>query len=333
MVFFEWTWPNACLVGYFALLAPVTFIGQSKAEEGPVVWSKFAIGRSFTYPCTARVGMLCKYLPPLTLIGVRASLGYPMDLTTAMVGIHFTKRALEVLFVHSFSGSPTEDLRSSFLIGMYYTIQSWCYYKDGVGASELSLGLGLGIFCVGIVGNLWHHVLLAKLRKPDGSAADPLIRVEGASTAAVTDSTGKYKIPEGGLFPLRDVPTLPVRNHDLLGHCIGCNELAATDMRFQHHALPFRPGDCNNSVVPGEIWSQMAKGAETHHSVCVLSSRQLSVKSLDLDALADLRPSADGILCDKAVHRTALQTFCCLSFCFFLRHCCFYGGACVFLSV
>jgi very-long-chain enoyl-CoA reductase len=83
---------------------------------------------------------------------------------------------------------------------MYYTIQSWCYYKDGVGASELSLGLGLGIFCVGIVGNLWHHVLLAKLRKADGSAADALIRVEGESTAAVTDSTGKYKIPEGGLF-------------------------------------------------------------------------------------------------------------------------------------
>jgi len=192
MPFFEWTWYNVLLEGYFALTAPLTFVGQSKAEEGPVVWSKFAIGKEFTYPCSAQVGMLCKYVPALVLVGARTLMGYPFDLTTAMVGIHFTKRVLEVLFVHSYTGSPTEDLQSSSLIGGFYAMQAWCYYKDGVGASGALLAAGVACFCVGIVGNLWHHILLANLRK--------------GGSSAVTDSTGKYKIPEGGLFGLATCP-------------------------------------------------------------------------------------------------------------------------------
>jgi hypothetical protein len=37
-------------------ITPKTF----KAEEGVVVWSKFAIGKTFAFPCSARVGMLSK---------------------------------------------------------------------------------------------------------------------------------------------------------------------------------------------------------------------------------------------------------------------------------
>ena len=44
MVFFEATWYNVLLVSYFGLSAPLTFVGQSNAANGPVVWSKFAIG-------------------------------------------------------------------------------------------------------------------------------------------------------------------------------------------------------------------------------------------------------------------------------------------------
>ena len=136
--------------------------------------------------------MLCKYVPSLVLIGVRTMMGYPFDLTTAMVGIHFTKRVLEVLFVHSYTGSPTEDLQSSSLIGGFYAMQAWCYYKDGVGASGAALAAGVACFCVGLAGNLYHHILLANLRK--------------GGSSAVTDSTGKYKIPEGGLFGFATCP-------------------------------------------------------------------------------------------------------------------------------
>jgi len=199
MPFFEFTWYNILLEGYFAITGPVMFIGQSKAEEGAVVWSKFAIGKTFPYPCAARSGMLCKYIPSLVLLALRSTLltsSYPLDATSAMVGVHFTKRVLEVLFLHSFAGSPTEDLMSSSVIGAFYALESWCLTKDGVGASGSLMFLGLVVFCIGITGNLYHHMLLASLRKPSNAllASSPL------------PAQGKYKIPQGGLFGLVTCP-------------------------------------------------------------------------------------------------------------------------------
>jgi len=189
---FSTTWYNVLLLAYHVLTTVPNFIGQSKAEEGPVVWSKFAIGKSFTHPCTARTGMLCKYIPSLVLLALRTFYGYAPELTTWLVALHFMKRVLEVLFLHSFSGSPTEDLRSSAIIGLFYAIQSWAYVKDGANASGALLTFGLACFCAGVLGNLWHHAILASLRRP------------GYDAKLV--SSGKYKVPEGGLFGLATCP-------------------------------------------------------------------------------------------------------------------------------
>ena len=121
-----------------------------------------------------------------------------------MVGAHFAKRVLEVLFLHNFSGSPTEDLRSSALIGCFYAFQSLGYMKDGTNASGVTLAVGLVCFCVGLLGNLWHHSILASLRKPGNEKFV---------------SVGKYKIPEGGLFGLATCP-------HYLFECVGFSGIA-----------------------------------------------------------------------------------------------------------
>jgi very-long-chain enoyl-CoA reductase len=115
-----------------------------------------------------------------------------------MVGIHFLKRILEVLFVHSYSGSPIEDCLSSSVIGLFYAVQSWCYYKNGVGANGLTLAVGLLCFCIGIVGNFWHHLILAKLRSQAVSST--------TISHVVAEDSSKYKIPQGGLFGLAACP-------------------------------------------------------------------------------------------------------------------------------
>jgi very-long-chain enoyl-CoA reductase len=190
---FEPTWYNLAIEAYVLLSAPFVFIGQLKAEDSAVAWSKFAIGREFKHPCTARTGMLCKYVVPLGMLLARTGLGYPVTLPVAMLLTHFTKRCLEVLFVHSFTGSPTEDLQSSVIIGAFYAAQAWCYVKDGAHSSGQLRDAGLAMFCVGLLGNLWHHSILANLRRSEN---------EGD----ITDESGKYKIPRGGLFSLVTCP-------------------------------------------------------------------------------------------------------------------------------
>lgn len=192
MPVFVTTWYNVLLLACPVLTAPAVFIGQSKAEEGPVVWSKFAIDKTFSYPCSARTGMLCKYIPPLVLLALGTHRGSSTELTTWLVMLHFTKRVLEVLFLHSYSGSPTEDLRSSTIIGIFYAVQAWAYVKDGANTSGTLRTFGLICFFAGVMGNFWHHYILASLRRP------------GNDTRLI--SSGKYKIPVGGMFGLATCP-------------------------------------------------------------------------------------------------------------------------------
>jgi very-long-chain enoyl-CoA reductase len=176
----------------------------SKFAKSPLS-SKTAISSSTMIP--SRQGMVLLYLPSMiTSIGFILS-NYNNIATTTMavylVGIHFTKRVLESLFLHRYSGGM--ELNASILIGSFYTLvsvliimtaQQWMRTTDsgipGDGAAEttgvLIQKLGLGMFVVGTLGNLYHHYLLRQLRSP-------LNKSRGSS-----DNKKRYVPPTGGLF-------------------------------------------------------------------------------------------------------------------------------------
>ena len=81
-------------------------------------------------------------------------------------------------------------------------------------ASVAFLPIALGLFAVGQLGNLYHHVLLARMRTPEENkstmevAATP-ITAEALGSAPPTTGTpsmSTYKVPSGGLFSLVTMP-------------------------------------------------------------------------------------------------------------------------------
>jgi hypothetical protein len=215
----EWTPLNVCLLANFVVAWFILGPAQAaKAEEGAVVWSKFAIGKRFKWPCPARIGMLTKYIFSFVyLVGllcamflvpsVASSSGLDklVELNvvpTFLLALHFAKRILEVLFVHNFEGSPVEDTPSCLLIGVFYLFSSWVYSNDWarnsanttmVAISPLQ-ALGAFMFFFGQCANWWHHEVLASLRKKkDDQQQDALI-------SGAPDPSGKYFIPHRGCF-------------------------------------------------------------------------------------------------------------------------------------
>jgi len=102
----SWSVVDKVIAGYLAVSGPALAIGmvQNAHVVGP--WSKFAIGYAFKMPCSARTGMLIKYVPALCL-AAHWSISHRFDAVTALISTHFAKRILEVLVLHDFSGSPT----------------------------------------------------------------------------------------------------------------------------------------------------------------------------------------------------------------------------------
>ena len=169
------------------------FGAQMKAPE-TAPWGKFSIGYSFKTPCSAKTGYLVKYLLAMAL-----SLYWPCvhgpSLEAAFMIVHFGKRCLEVLFLHDFSGSPTEELSMCSVISLFYAMVAWLFLKAGVHASPPLVLAGALTFALAQAGNYYHHLLLRNLRR-DTSAGSP------AGSAAVNEKKGKYAVPRGGLFDL-----------------------------------------------------------------------------------------------------------------------------------
>ncbi|HKJ39664.1 MAG TPA: DUF1295 domain-containing protein [Anaerolineales bacterium] len=103
----------------------------------------------------------------------------------AAVTLHFAKRVLESLFLHTYSGKM--ETLSLILIAAIYSIVAGmiCYLNaQTIPAIDVWFYIGMLIFFVGETANFYHHKLLVDLRKAgDG-----------------------YHIPRGGFFEYAACP-------------------------------------------------------------------------------------------------------------------------------
>lgn len=96
------------------------------------------------------------------------------------------------MFLHKYSGGT--DLNTSVSIGIYYTLVSIIvsYFSSTLPVTsydERICLLGIVFFVIGQVGNLWHHNLLANLRKDIGTAKNDKEKI-----------VKNYKIPSGNIL-------------------------------------------------------------------------------------------------------------------------------------
>lgn len=233
----EWTWYNIAIVGVFVAGAFSPCLGMSEKQ---VVWSKFAIGKEHMCPVSARAAMLLKYIPSVVLIASKvAFLTGELGILEAMMLLHFGKRVLEVLFLHDFSGSPIEDSAHSSSIGFFYAFQAWLYCRDGAQAEGLLLYAGMVCFSMGLIGNWYHHLLLARLRKPDVQSTidTPALTITKPDIEGTSVTPSKYKIPMGGLFGLVTCPHYFFEILGFWGAAIAAFSLVAMSVAFSTTAL------------------------------------------------------------------------------------------------
>ena len=109
---------------------------------------------------------------------------YSLDLDQLLPILSWTHFVEQVLFIHKYSGEMAIDSALTITTSYFSSTALMLYSQNfTLGLPEPGFDLkplGIVMFVVGIVGNLYHHVLLAKLRSEDG--------------------TKEYKIPKGGLF-------------------------------------------------------------------------------------------------------------------------------------
>jgi very-long-chain enoyl-CoA reductase len=170
-------------------------------DGGLLTYSKFAKGVVLGPTVPSRVGMTLVYAPAcyfgVSALGKMSSQTlwtHRTALTSAMMVAHFGKRTLECLFLHSYSGGM--PLASSLFISFFYSILSVSNSHYAAFSPPLTgfPSVGFALFLVGTLGNLYHHVLLANLRKPG--------------------ETG-YKVPRGGWF---EYVAAPHYFFELMGH-------------------------------------------------------------------------------------------------------------------
>ncbi|MCD7455708.1 hypothetical protein HAX54_029226 [Datura stramonium] len=138
----------------------------------------------------SKMGMIIAYTPSLiacllSLFWIFTNCGIRFFMLNSSITIHFFKRLLEVLFVHKYSGGMAMNsiitISSSYFIAFSSLMYIQYLTKRSTEPSIDLKYIGSIVFLVGIIGNLYHHFLLSKLRKKGESG---------------------YKIPKGGLFSL-----------------------------------------------------------------------------------------------------------------------------------
>ncbi|KAJ4882721.1 3-oxo-5-alpha-steroid 4-dehydrogenase family protein [Raphanus sativus] len=196
--------PPSILLNTMSVVGLVSLakVGWSEVRGIHLKYSKFNNNKASSSPSSSpqqpqkpplgsfssRTGMLLLYTPAF-LAAAASFFLVPSDdlrflLLKSALALHFFKRIFEVMFIHKYSGEMA--IESALTItSSYFSSTALLLYSQNftLGLTEPAFDLkplGIVMFVVGIVGNLYHHVLLAKLRSEDG--------------------TKEYKIPKGGLF-------------------------------------------------------------------------------------------------------------------------------------
>eukprot|EP00854_Cymbomonas_tetramitiformis_P002655 gene2655-3423_t len=193
----EWNMLHVILTA-LSVIQVITSYGGEASGKANMGYSKFANPKAkSTVP--SKFGMFIIYVGAMlvNLVCLSGMLFSDHEihnsrqvLVAICLSVHFVKRELEVLFLHRFSG--VTELPVALMISVFYTLGSVQieYFVSTVsesyyGANPSSLPVGVVLFVTGTLGNLYHHSLLAGLRKPNEK---------------------KYVKPEGGLFSLVTCP-------------------------------------------------------------------------------------------------------------------------------
>lgn len=172
----------------------LSFLVISEITGNNLKYSKFwntnsSAAKSQPFKLSSRTGMLILYTPA-ALVSLASFVIFPDGgirflMLKSAVSIHFSKRVLETLFIHKYSGGTGLDSVILISAAYFFSAAAMIYIQHLTqGAEEPLIDLkyvGLVIFLVGISGNFYHHYLLSKLRKGNEKG---------------------YKIPSGGLFDL-----------------------------------------------------------------------------------------------------------------------------------
>jgi hypothetical protein len=215
--------PGSIGLGITALQLFITATSYS-TETNPdtrAKYSKFsqANGKKQSATWSSRFAMMVIYTPALLVAlaillapQVLHEAGLPSpSLAAAMCAIHFGKRCLEVLFLHKYSGRT--DRATPSMIGVYYALTTLLisYANDASirfdddGRTHAKIIVGSTLFAVGLLGNFYHHFLLANLRSANKST--------------------KYVAPTGGLFEFVATPHYLFELIGWLGIAIASHQL------------------------------------------------------------------------------------------------------------
>lgn len=180
------------VVGIVSTVFQVFVLCSSYTAErtSPSEYSKFASLKEDTLkkPISSQQGMWIIYTPATIAAALYTFLGQSISsssLVAPLLLILFFKRVAEVTLLHKYSGQM--PLQQAVMIGIIYT-----FYTIEIASNAVPLGsndpvwriLGLNLFFIGILGNLYHHYLLANLRQNNNAP-------KGAK---------RYQPPVGGLF-------------------------------------------------------------------------------------------------------------------------------------
>jgi very-long-chain enoyl-CoA reductase len=174
---------------FYNVIQLVMICTMYKGEiESPTPYSKFAPtsanskGKKLYGMVSSKIGMLIIYVPAT----IAAFIFQFLFLSTPsaagwLVLIHFLKRDAEVLFLHKYSGETVLNVAKMIGTSYFLTATMICIVSN-TEISILDSKLGMFLFGIGSLGNLYHHYLLTLLRG-DG-----------------TTNTKKYQAPKYGLF-------------------------------------------------------------------------------------------------------------------------------------
>lgn len=187
-------------LGITLLQVAVTLTTYNAERTNPMEYSKFATIKEgkLKNPVHSKLGMFIIYAPATIAAYLYAFSNVLQNTSPAasLLFVHFLKRTLEVLCLHKYSGNM--EYQSAFSIATIYVLYTMLISTFAVRFGqndETWITVGYGLFVIGIVGNFYHHYLLASLRSSSKNNND--FKVGEKKT---------YHAPVGGAFALVAAP-------------------------------------------------------------------------------------------------------------------------------